>query len=211
MSKAEYIGGTEDNVCNDPVFTKYVQSCTLALSTPDPQHVIASLTRKFVSLWKMPDSRFLRMRADAPYASYLLHLSPDLNLSIVLDIFGPGQAAVAHNHCCWCVFACLAGQEREQLFDVPADLVGPPVLISTHLRQPREVTIAGSSRLDFHQVECAGETAAISLHVYGADIGGIERLMWDESRQVYASFRGGYCNEVMGLPSYSDILTASTV
>lgn len=209
MSEAEKRDITVDEGCKDAAFIQYVESCMGALNTPDPQRVVASLTRSFVKSWQMPDLRFLQMRSDAPYASYLLYLSPTSNLSIVLDIFGPGQAAVAHNHRCWCVFGCLAGYEREQLFDVPPDLSSPPALQSTHLRHPGDVTIAGDGEFDFHQVECASETVSMSLHIYGADIGKIERLRWDDCGENYAPFRGGYCNDKMGLPIYYDVLNGN--
>lgn len=195
-----------DETCKDALFVNYVQSSLQALKTDEPQKAIATLTKAFIKSWKMPDRRFLQMRTDAPYASYLLYLSQDSDLSIVLDIFGPGQAAVAHNHRCWCVFGCLTGCEREQIFDVPENLGSPPSSKSIHFRQPGDVTIAGSGEFDFHQVECASDTVSMSLHIYGADIGEIERLMWDSQRKEYSLFRGGYCNEKMGLPVYFDTL-----
>jgi predicted metal-dependent enzyme (double-stranded beta helix superfamily) len=52
----------------------------------------------------------------------------------------------------------------------------------------------------FHQVECASAEASISLHVYGRDIGRIERQRWDATGLL--AFRSEYSNDVAGLPPY---------
>jgi hypothetical protein len=44
----------------------------------------------------------------------------------------------------------------------------------------------------------------VSFHVYGADVGTIKRLRWDEPTQRYVEFQQGYSNGVLGLPNYFD-------
>ena len=187
----------------DIAFAKYARQCAHAVNEAGAvEERIAALTNEFARNWSMPDKRFLQLQANAPYASYLLYLSESSNLSIVLDIFMAGQEAVAHNHLCWCVFCCLEGVERERLLKVPHDLSAPPLSIESRLRYPGEVTTAGSGAEDFHEVECADSYRAVSLHIYGADIGRIERKMWNSELKRYESFRSGYSNDLLNLPPY---------
>lgn len=188
----------------DTAFIDFASACQAALAEGgDVQARMAALTADFATHWRMPDPRFLQLQPDAPYGSYLLYLSPDADLSIVIDVFMAGQAAVTHNHCCWGVFTCLEGTERERLYDAPPDLTSGPVETATRLRPPGVVTLAPPERNAFHQVECAeGSDRSISLHLYGADIGRILRQKWDADAGAYADFRGGYSNAVLGLPVY---------
>ena len=197
----------------DRAFLDYARACQAALSAPDPQARIATLTEVFARDWAMPDARYMQLQPDAPYGSYLLYLSPAEDLCIVLDVFMAGQAAVTHNHCCWGVFTCLEGVERERLYEAPADLSAPPVETGSRLRPTGVVTLAAPEVNAFHQVECAeGSPRSVSLHLYGADIGRIRRQKWDAGAASYADFRGGYSNPVLDLPVYlaaSEIVSGS--
>ena len=189
-------------IAGDKSFVNYARACTMAVELEDPQARVADLTQAFVTHWRMPDQRFLQTQQDASYASYLLYLSEGADLCIVLDVFMAKQAAVAHNHLCWCVFSCLEGMEREYLFDVPDDLSAAPVEVMARLREPGQVTIAHAAPGAFHQVECAQGDMAISLHIYGADIGRLERQMWNKAEARYVPFRSDYSNSLLGLPPY---------
>lgn len=194
-------------VSADPAFAAFVAACELAVARdPDPSPRITALTEEFVQHWRMPDPRYLRPEPDAPYASYLLYLAADAKLCIVLDIFLPGQAAVIHNHLCWCVFACLHGIEYERRYDVDVSSGLPPRETGRSSRMPGEVSRASAAVNGFHQVECASSEAAVSLHLYGADIGSITRQHWNAATGTYDPFIGGYSNARLGLPTYADTL-----
>lgn len=187
----------------DAAFIAFARACQDAVDgDEDVQTLVAALTVAFAPRWAMPDARYMQLQPDAPYGSYLLYLSPGDDLCIVLDVFMAGQAAVTHNHCCWGVFTCLEGTERERLYDAPADLSGPPVETGARLRPPGVVTLAAPEAHAFHQVECAEGARSVSLHLYGADIGAIRRQKWDSGAGAYVDFRGGYSNPVLGLPVY---------
>lgn len=189
-------------VAGDSHFIHYVRACTKAVTQADAQARIAELTRGFAKDWRMPDPRYLQCQPDAPYGSYLLYLSKDADLCVVLDIFMAEQAAIAHNHLCWCVFSCLEGVEHEYLFDVPDDLSASPAQLLSRLRHPGEVTMADAAKGAFHQVGCAQGDMAISLHIYGADIGTLRRQMWDSEAAQFVDFTSGYSNALVGLPTY---------
>lgn len=189
-------------VAGDARFIAYVQACIRAVGKDDTQARVAELTRSLVQDWRMPDPRYLQCQPDAPYGSYLLYLSEAADLCIVLDVFMARQAAIAHNHLCWCVFSCLEGVEREDIYQVPDDLSSAPVKTVSRLRKPGEVTLADAAPGAFHQVACAEGERAISLHVYGADIGTLHRQMWDDAAKSFVPFRSGYSNDIVGVPTY---------
>jgi 3-mercaptopropionate dioxygenase len=150
----------------------------------------------------MPDPRFLRCRPDTMYGSYLLYLNRARNFNVVLDVFLPGQTAVVHNHLCWCVFVCLGGIERERLYDVDESLAKKPKQIDERVCDVGEVRTMDSSRRLFHQIECGSNEPAVSLHLYGANIGELERDMWNAEGGKLVKFRSGYSNSSMGLGPY---------
>ncbi len=166
---------------------------------------IRRATEDFVMSWRMPDPRFLACQPDAPYASYLLFVNESSTFSIVLDVFMPGQAAVIHNHRCWCSFTCLEGVERERLYAVDPNLSAPPQQIEERICRVGSVRVLGSDRHLFHQVECASDEATVSLHIYGADIGRLKRDMWDADAGAggeYVNFKSHYSNTAAGVPAY---------
>ena len=187
----------------DTEFINYARACESALNDKGRvEWCIAALTRELLQTWRMPDDRFMQLQPDAPYASYLLYLSKNSDLSIVLDIFMEGQAAVVHNHLCWCVLGCIEGIEHEHMLKAPEDLSAAPESVDSRMRHPGDVATAGAGAGEFHEVKCINSPYAVSLHIYGADIGRIERCKWDDHSACYVSFRSGYSNESLDLPSY---------
>ncbi len=193
----------------DEAFTTFARRCNgivgQNLDEPETLEAIRELTEAFVSGWRIRDPRYLVCVPDSPYASYLLYVNEQATLSIVLDVFMPGQAAVIHNHRCWCAFVCLAGKERERLYEVAPGLAAAPEQIEERICPAGNVRLLVSERHLFHQVECASAKPAVSLHLYGADIGRLDRDLWDAEagpRGEFVTFRSDYSNEVMGLPAY---------
>lgn len=200
-------------LCDDAPFVAFAKRCNeiallgaeRKLAETEVLEAIQKTTETFVSEWRMPDSRYLACQPDAPYASYLLFVNEQATFSIVLDVFMPGQAAVIHNHKCWCAFTCLDGLERERLYDVAPDLSSPPNQTEERICPVGQVRVLGSDRFLFHQVECASDVPTVSLHLYGADIGRLKRDLWDAGfgrGGEFVTFSSEYTNEAAGLPVY---------
>nr|WP_026151983.1 cysteine dioxygenase family protein [Actinopolyspora halophila] len=106
------------------------------------------------------------------YLQHVLHVEPDASFSVVALVWLPGQRTPIHDHVAWCVTGVYQGAESEQhyeLRDSPEDgphLV-PGALVTNHEGQACGFAPPG----DIHLVRNCGQEAAISLHVYGADIG----------------------------------------
>ncbi len=186
-------------------FVNFVDECLgLVDARGAPERIrdaVATCLTDFATTWRMSDARYRQLQPEAPYASYLLFLNEAATFNIVLDIYLPDQAAVTHNHCTWGCFVCLEGAERERLYEVPPDLSAAPVETRIRDNPAGLVRTADPERHAFHRVEPAGQTA-VSLHVYGADIGRIERDLWDLQSRSYQRFRSGYANEHLGLGPY---------
>ena len=179
----------------DIPFIEFVAACEkLIQATRGPietRNAVAVLTKDLASRWTMLDRNFRQLQPGAPYSSYQLYLNAAENLSIVVDIFAPGQIAPIHNHCCWSVFVCLEGEELERRYTVPDDLSGRPIETEVFRNSPGEISVASPARNAFHQVECLGDVPATSLHIYGANIKALERNRWDEDSGLFVGFHSG--------------------
>lgn len=179
----------------DGAFIEFVAACEKVVKAQDgpieTRDAVAALTKNLAKKWTMSDPNFRQLQPGAPYSSYQLYINAAEDLSIVLDIFAPGQIAPIHNHCCWGVFVCLEGEELERRYTVSDDLSGRPIETEAVHNKPGEISVAAPARNAFHQVECLGDVPAISLHIYGADIKSIQRNRWDEDSGSFISFQSG--------------------
>jgi predicted metal-dependent enzyme (double-stranded beta helix superfamily) len=110
----------------------------------------------------------LRRGDPAGYQSHLLYAEPDGSFSISAMVWMPGQQTMIHDHVAWCVTAVLLGREHEEVFAL-AD--GGRVLTLTARNVNPAGAVSGFAPPgDIHRVRNTGDTVAISMHVYGADI-----------------------------------------
>jgi predicted metal-dependent enzyme (double-stranded beta helix superfamily) len=114
------------------------------------------------------------------YRQYPLHVDPAGRFSIVSFVWGPGQATPIHDHTVWGLIGMLRGAEDGQgfRFTGPHALVpsGPSVRLV-----PGQVDAVSPAIGDVHQVRNAfDDRVSISIHVYGADIGRVERATYGE-------------------------------
>jgi predicted metal-dependent enzyme (double-stranded beta helix superfamily) len=110
----------------------------------------------------------LRRGDPAGYQSHLLYAEPDGSFSISAMVWMPGQQTMIHDHVAWCVTGVLRGREYEEIFAL-ADGGRALRLAARNVNQPG--TVSGFAPPgDIHRVRNSGDTVAISMHVYGADI-----------------------------------------
>jgi predicted metal-dependent enzyme (double-stranded beta helix superfamily) len=113
-----------------------------------------------------------RVPADDGYRSHVVHVAPDGGWSLGSLVWKPGQRTPIHDHVCWCVVGVYQGAEAETRYHLHEGDDGR-FLVEVE----RQVATAGDTVAlvppaeDIHAVENAGTGIAISLHVYGADIG----------------------------------------
>ena len=109
---------------------------------------------------------------DDHYRAHLVHVDPAGRYSIVALVWRPGQATPIHDHRCWCVVGVWRGLEHETNYDLRED-GGSRYLVQRRstLALPGDVSVLVPPEEDIHRVENGGTTLAISVHVYGDDIG----------------------------------------
>jgi predicted metal-dependent enzyme (double-stranded beta helix superfamily) len=139
-------------------------------------------------------------RADA-YQQHLLYLDPAAAFSVVSFVWGPGQKTPLHDHTVWGVVGIMRGEE------ISHDYRRSPDGGLEHLRTTRlacgDVTSVGPETGDIHLVQNAlQDRPSISIHVYGADIGRIQRHAFDLGTGAITSFVSGYsATPALSLPT----------
>jgi predicted metal-dependent enzyme (double-stranded beta helix superfamily) len=80
----------------------------------------------------------------------------------------PGQQTMIHDHVAWCVTGVLQGREHEDIFALADG--GRALRLTVRNVNPAGAVSGFAPPGDIHRVRNTGDTVAISLHVYGADI-----------------------------------------
>jgi predicted metal-dependent enzyme (double-stranded beta helix superfamily) len=127
------------------------------------------------------------------YTQYRLYVDPRARFSVVSFVWGPGQSTPVHDHTVWGLIGMLRGAEDSLPFSVSDDgrlqASAQPVRL-----QPGDVEAVSPTLGDIHQVRNAfDDRVSVSIHVYGADIGRVERSVYlaDGTRKRFVS---GYAN-----------------
>jgi predicted metal-dependent enzyme (double-stranded beta helix superfamily) len=124
------------------------------------------------------------------YQQYLLYRDPRARFSVVSFVWGPGQATPVHNHTVWGLIGVLRGAERSQAYEIGGRRPRPTGAVRR--LTPGQVEAVSPAIGDIHRVANAfDDRISVSIHVYGADIGQVERSTFDdEGRQK--RFVSGY-------------------
>lgn len=113
-----------------------------------------------------------------PYAQHLLHCDSLERFCVVSFVWGPGQGTPVHNHTVWGLIGVLRGAELSQPYKrTPAGLIpsGPLARL-----EPGRVEAVSPRIGDIHRVANAmGDRPSVSIHVYGGNIGAVERSTFD--------------------------------
>ena len=110
----------------------------------------------------------LRRGDRAGYQSHLLYAEPDGSFSLSAMVWLPGQQTIIHDHVAWCVTAVLQGREYEEIFALADG--GRALRLTARNVNPAGAVSGFAPPGDIHRVRNTGDTVAISMHVYGADI-----------------------------------------
>jgi predicted metal-dependent enzyme (double-stranded beta helix superfamily) len=140
------------------------------------------------------------------YQQYLLHADALGRFSVVSFVWGPGQATPIHDHTVWGLIGMLRGAEDSQSYErnaatgrwVPCGAAHRLLPGKVEAVTPNDATIG-----DVHRVSNAlPDATSISIHVYGANIGAVQRSVFqqDGTRKLFIS---GYSNTT--LPNLWDL------
>lgn len=143
----------------------------------DPDCIAEAVARHLHHLLQTPDLLTPEQRCSNPdkYCANLVAVAPSGKFSVVALVWLPGQITAIHDHICWCVVGVLEGVEHEQRFHLLADTAGSRWLVpsDTEMMTPGMTAALVPPSENIHRVSNAGDTLAISLHVYGADLNAI--------------------------------------
>lgn len=124
------------------------------------------------------------------YQQYLLYCDPAERFSVVSFAWGPGQATPVHDHTVWGMVGVLRGAERCEEF---AGAALRPT--GSHHLAAGAIDLVSPRIGDVHRVSNAfADRDSISIHVYGADIGKVERHVFDPATGAASRFVSGYAN-----------------
>ncbi|TVV73850.1 cysteine dioxygenase [Sphingomonas solaris] len=127
------------------------------------------------------------------YRQYLLHRDPAGRFSVVSFVWGPGQSTPVHDHRVWGLVGVLRGAELVESFVRDEEGAirpqGPMRVLDTG-----EVEAFSPAVGDIHRVANAYDArVSVSIHVYGADIGTVNRATYDRSGRE-KPFVSGYAD-----------------
>ena len=133
------------------------------------------------------------------YQQYLLYLDPEERFSVVSFVWGPSQATPVHDHTVWGLVGMLRGSENCQPYSKMSDGRWVPAGLELNLLAG-DVEVISPKKGDVHRVwNASSSEVSISIHVYGGNIGRIQRHVY-ESNGIKKPFVSGYANEKQGYP-----------
>ncbi|NYT76016.1 cysteine dioxygenase [Alcaligenaceae bacterium] len=130
------------------------------------------------------------------YQQQLLYGDPQDRFSLVSFVWGPGQTTPIHDHTVWGVIGMLRGAEVNEPFRLTGQGIEPDG--AQHILQPGEVACVSPSIGDIHRVSNAyDDQVSISIHLYGGNIGRIQRSVYDADTGAQKAFVSGYSNAMV--------------
>lgn len=166
--------GRRQNVAGDCLGAFVADVERLRATAGDDRALVDAVAARLTGLLDGPDwlpERYRRPAADR-YCSHVVHVAPDGGWSLVALVWRPGQRTPIHDHVCWCVVGVYRGEEEETRYRLYAD-GDERFLVEAGRQRARagETVALVPPDEDIHAVANTGTGTAISLHVYGADIG----------------------------------------
>ncbi len=136
------------------------------------------------------------------YRQFLLYADARQRFSVVSFVWGPRQGTPVHDHTVWGLIGVLRGAERATHYarndDGTLHQNGDEVLLERGAVEAVSPTIG-----DIHSVRNAyDDRVSISIHVYGANIGAVQRSTYPPDAPP-KQFISGYSNET--LPNLWDL------
>jgi predicted metal-dependent enzyme (double-stranded beta helix superfamily) len=128
------------------------------------------------------------------YRQYLLHCDPLERFSVVSFVWLPGQRTPIHDHTVWGLVGVMRGEELCEEYSPQAKPLG------RHPVCAGQVDRVSPSIGDVHVVSNAGTQTAVSIHVYGANIGAVRRHTFDPASGAPHDFVSGYSNGTIPNP-----------
>lgn len=122
------------------------------------------------------------------YRQYLLHCDPMERFSVVSFVWMPGQRTPIHDHTVWGLVGVMRGEETCEEYSRELKATG------RHPVRRGQVDRVSPRIGDIHVVSNDSKEVAVSIHVYGANIGAVRRHTYDPETGAPRDFVSGYAN-----------------
>ena len=155
--------------CFPTALTPLVDALDLAVRPRRPaQPTVDAVAAALAPFLGRPDLLAPDQRIGDPagYRQHLLHVPDDGAYSLVALVWLPGQSTAVHDHIAWCVVGVHEGAEREIRYRA----VGEHLVEIDRVVSPQGSVAGLVPPGDIHRVANDSDRAAVSLHVYGADL-----------------------------------------
>jgi len=143
----------------------------------------------------LPDAFAASHRAH--HQEYLLHCDPMGRFSVLSFVLAPGQKTPVHDHTVWCLIGVLRGSERFDEYRHEGE--GAPMQkTGEHLCGAGDIEVASPTIGDIHVIANERrDQAAVSIHVFGANIGGLMRRSFSLATGEPQALVSGYANSLL--------------
>lgn len=171
----------------------FVRAMTQLLAQDPDEALILRRGRAHLSRL-IADDAWLPPKFSAPrpdrYAQYLLHADALERFSVVSFVWQPGQSTPVHDHTVWGLVGVLRGAEHCEEYHL---VDGRPCPSGhAHLMKAGDIDAVSPSIGDWHRVSHgAAAGTAVSIHVYGGNIGSLTRHRLDGAGEP-VDFVSGY-------------------
>lgn len=128
------------------------------------------------------------------HLNYPLHIAPDESWSLACVVWNMGQQTPVHSHETWGVAGIYSGVEREIRYLKPAPTESGKALTPLGEQEWKrgQVTVCCTTDDDVHAVAAVGDEPTIGIHVYGGNLGTLNRRMYDPATGSVRWFASGW-------------------
>ena len=187
----------------DGALRAFIDDVESVVGSTDDEHEITKRVAELLSGllaggYRLPDE--LTRPSEQHHVNYPLYIAPSGGLSLAAVVWNVGQRTPVHGHETWGVAGIYSGAEREFRYAKPVDGEpgGPLTRIGEHVWEPGQVTVCCTTDDDVHSVAAVGDVPTVGIHVYGADIGAIERRSYDPATGAVRWFVSGWNSPAAG-------------
>lgn len=155
--------------------------------------------QSFITLDGLVPQKYKSPKGDK-YSQYLLYKPGDEVFSIVAFIWGPGQSAPIHDHLTWGLVGVYEGaieetryknvksKEKENGFELE--------VINTVIAKKHDISFVYPPNADIHSVRNPFKETAVTIHLYGTDIGKQNRHSYQKEPYAINSIITPHDNQV---------------
>jgi predicted metal-dependent enzyme (double-stranded beta helix superfamily) len=175
----------------------FIDDVGLVVGSSDDEYEITKRVAERLSVLLASDYRLppeFTRPSNEHHVNYPLYIAPDNSWSLASVVWNVGQRTPVHGHETWGVVGICSGAERELRYAKPtaAESGKPLTPAGECVWEPGQVTVCCTTDDDVHAVAAVGNEPTVGIHVYGANIGTINRRLYDPATGAIQWFVSGW-------------------